>query len=201
MKTRLLIIIASVAVVGVFSPMFYVDAVLSSLKSQIRDGSDPDHYVCWNFEHLLIERPNGKFACVGPYTMTKLGWEPYKHEYYNIDVHKGNTVYSVFAHNTSESSGMVSGIRYDAKAESLMVDMPRTNPGELFIKIPRELLDANLVRCGEVNEDPSEWYFLVLVDGEEVEYDEIFTTDDHRTLVIPYEKDLRQIEIAAPCLI
>ncbi len=201
MKTRLLIIIASITIIGIFISIFSAYAVLSSLKGQIMDGSDPDHYVCWNFTQLLIERPNGKLACVSPYTMMKLEWQPYKYDYYNTDVHKGNTVYSVFAHNTSESSGIVSGIRSDVNAESIIDDMPRTNPGKLFIEIPRELLDANLVRCGEVTEDPSDWYFLVLVDGEEVEYEEIFTTDDHRTLEITYEKDLRQIEIAAPCLI
>ena len=200
MKTRLLILFASIIIAGISSAIFSVDAVIMPLKYQISSETDPDRYVCWNFDQLLVERPNGKFACVSPYTMMKLGWHPYQH-YYNIDVYKDNIIYSVFAHNTSESSGMVSGIRHDANSESVIVDLPRTNPGELFIKIPRELLDAKLVRCGEVTEDPSDWYFLVLVDGEEVEYEEIFTTDDHRTLVIPYEKDLKQIEIAAPCLI
>lgn len=183
------------------STIFSADATVMPLKYQINDKSDPDNYVCWNSAQLLVERPNGKFACVSPYTMMKIGWQPYDYNSYNFDVHKGNSTYPVFAHNTSDGVGIVSGIRYDANTDSILVDLPRTNPGKLFIEIPRALLDAKLVRCGEITEDPPKWDFFVLGDGEELEFEEIFTTDTHRTLEIPFKKDLKQIEITAPCLI
>ncbi|BDQ30568.1 hypothetical protein NZNM25_07910 [Nitrosopumilus zosterae] len=195
MKTRLLTVII-VMVVG-SSVMVFADVVLQ-LKYQINNDLNPDNYVCWNSEHLLVERPNGKFACITPYMMIKLNWQPYKHEYYIFDVLKDNSVYAVFA---LDSNAVVSEIRYDVDLHSLIVDMPRNNSGKLFIEIPRDLLDAKLVRCDEVSEDPSDWDFFVLVDGEEVAFEEVFTTDDYRALEILYKKNSKQIEIVDACLI
>ena len=59
----------------------------------------------------------------------------------------------------------------------------------------------NMQWCGETTDDSPDDVFFTLVDGEEVEYDEIFTTDTSRTLEIPFKKDLKQIEIIATCLI
>ena len=143
MKTRFWVIF-SFFVVLVFSTIGIssADAAVMQLKHQVSGASEPDNYTCWAFTQLLVERPNGKFACISPYAMMKLDWQPYNYHSYNFDVSKGNSTYSVFAHNSSESTGMISGIEYDDDAFSLLIDLPRTNPGKLFIEIPRMLLDA-----------------------------------------------------------
>jgi len=57
--------------------------------------------------------------------------------------------------------------------------------------IPRSILDARLGADGMSGEDDS---FFVLVDGEEVDFEETTTSED-RTLTIPFEDGTTQIEI------
>ena len=45
-----------------------------SLKQQIEDGKTFNQILCSNVNHVLVERINGKLACVYPETAEKLNW-------------------------------------------------------------------------------------------------------------------------------
>ena len=74
----------------------------------------------------------------------------------------------------------------DLDAVSLLIYIETTDEGSITLTIPRSVLDAS------INGGDDE--FFVLVDGEEVDFEEIKTTDD-RTLTIDFLAGTEQIEI------
>jgi predicted secreted protein with PEFG-CTERM motif len=84
------------------------------------------------------------------------------------------------------TGGSVIGIAPDDEANSLIIEIESTSDGELTITLPRELIDVTAEDGGT---------FFVLVDDEEVEFEEIETTATDRTLKIPFTVGSTQIEI------
>lgn len=84
------------------------------------------------------------------------------------------------------TGGSVLGITPDVDANSLLIEISTTNDGELTIILPRALIDAKL------NGDDDD--FFVLVDGEEVDFDETKTSTE-RTLTISFFDGSEEIEI------
>ena len=82
--------------------------------------------------------------------------------------------------------GKLISITPDVDANSLIIAIDATDDGELTITLPRELIDAKI---GDSDDD-----FFVLVDGEEVDFDETTTSTD-RTLVISFPAGAEEIEI------
>jgi predicted secreted protein with PEFG-CTERM motif len=82
--------------------------------------------------------------------------------------------------------GSVLSITADVDANSLIIEISTTSDGELTIILPRALIDAKL------NGDDDE--FFVLVDAEEVDFDETKTSSD-RTLTIAFLDGSEEIEI------
>ena len=74
----------------------------------------------------------------------------------------------------------------DLDAVSLLIYIQSTDDGSITLTIPRSVLDAS------INDGDDE--FFVLVDGEEVDFEEI-TTDTDRTLTIGFLAGSEQIEI------
>ena len=74
----------------------------------------------------------------------------------------------------------------DLDAVSLLISIETTDEGSITLTIPRSVLDAS------INDDDDE--FFVLVDGEEVDFEEI-TTDTDRRLTIGFSAGTEQIEI------
>jgi len=74
----------------------------------------------------------------------------------------------------------------DLDAVSLLIYIQATDDGSITLTIPRSVLDASIN-----NEDDE---FFVLVDGEEVDFEEI-TTDTDRRLTIGFSAGTEQIEI------
>ena len=74
----------------------------------------------------------------------------------------------------------------DLDAVSLLIYIQATNDGSITLTIPRSILDAS------INNGDDE--FFVLVDGEEVDFEEI-VTDTDRTLTIGFLAGTEQIEI------
>jgi len=72
------------------------------------------------------------------------------------------------------------------ESDSLIVKMNATEQGVLSINLPREIIDA---RTGDMDD-----YFYVLVDEEEVDFDEIATPTD-RTISVWFSEDTDEIEI------
>ena len=98
-------------------------------------------------------------------------------------VHVENTDFDV---SYIITGGKVLGITADVEAKSLLVSIETTSDGMLTITLPRELIDAKIN-----GEDDS---FFVLIDGEEVDFEEETTSTD-RTLTISFQDGAEEIEI------
>jgi len=84
------------------------------------------------------------------------------------------------------TGGKLLGIITDFDANSLIISIEATDDGTLTLTIPRSVLDATI--NGEDDD------FFVLVDGEEVDFDETTTSID-RTLTIEFPAGAEEIEI------
>jgi predicted secreted protein with PEFG-CTERM motif len=84
------------------------------------------------------------------------------------------------------TNGKLINVIPDTDAKSLLIDIEALNDGSITLTIPRSVLDAT------VNDKDDE--FFVLVDGEEVDFEEITTPTD-RTLTIEFFAGSEQIEI------
>ena len=84
------------------------------------------------------------------------------------------------------TGGKLSGISPDVEANSLIISIDATNNGSLTLTIPRSVLDAT-INGGDDD-------FFVLIDGEEVDFDETTTSTD-RTLTIAFPVGAEEIEI------
>ena len=84
------------------------------------------------------------------------------------------------------TGGSVLSVTPDDEANSLIVKIKTTSDGQLIITLPRALIDAKT--NGEDDD------FFVLIDGEEVEFDETTTSTD-RTLTINFPDGAEEIEI------
>jgi predicted secreted protein with PEFG-CTERM motif len=84
------------------------------------------------------------------------------------------------------TNGKLINVIPDIDAVSLLVYIESTDDGSIILTIPRSVLDAT------INNGDDE--FFVLVDGEEVDFEEIITLTD-RTLTINFLAGSEQIEI------
>ncbi len=88
--------------------------------------------------------------------------------------------------------GSLEGLFYTLGTNILYVQVNASTDGKLSMKIPRLLLDA---KKGDGDDD-----FFVLVDGEEVNFDEITTSTD-RTLTVEFAKGSEEIMIVGTTMI
>ncbi|AFS82144.1 PEFG-CTERM sorting domain-containing protein [Candidatus Nitrosopumilus sediminis] len=84
------------------------------------------------------------------------------------------------------TGGKLLGIMPDVDANSLIISIDATNDGSITLTIPRSVLDATI--NGEDDD------FFVLVDGEEVDFEETVSSKD-RTLTIAFPVGAEEIEI------
>ena len=84
------------------------------------------------------------------------------------------------------SGGKLLTIMPDVDANSLIISIEATSDGSMTLTIPRSVMDA--IHDGEDDE------FFVLIDGEEVDFDESMTSKD-RTLTIEFPAGAEMIEI------
>jgi len=84
------------------------------------------------------------------------------------------------------TGGSIISITPDIDQSSLIIEIKAVDDGELIITLPRELIDAKI---GDADDD-----FFVLVDAEEVDFDET-KTDLDRTLTIGFFAGTEEIEI------
>jgi len=84
------------------------------------------------------------------------------------------------------TGGSIISITPDVDQNSLIIVIEAVDDGELTISLPRELIDAKI---GDADDD-----FFVLVDAEEVDFDET-KSDSDRTLTIGFSAGTEEIEI------
>lgn len=100
--------------------------------------------------------------------------------------HDGNT-FEVM--NSVSDGGMLTGIQVFPDVGSILITM-ETNleeGSELRIVLPRALIDAT--------EQGNDSQFLVIVDGEDTEYEETRATDTAREILIPLPEGTSEVEI------
>jgi predicted secreted protein with PEFG-CTERM motif len=85
------------------------------------------------------------------------------------------------------TGGKLLGIKPAVESNSLIISIDATSDGSLTLTIPRSVLDAT-INNGEDDD------FFVLIDGEEVDFDET-TTSTERTLTIAFPAGAEEIEI------
>ena len=98
---------------------------------------------------------------------------------------------STFAQEFEEPSytidgGKVLGFEVDTEVLSLIVELETWSDGEIKISLPRNLMDSKI----DIDDDD----FLVLIDGDEVLFEEQKSSID-RTLTIPFKQGDFNIEI------
>ena len=85
------------------------------------------------------------------------------------------------------SGGKIINITKDSGVSSLLIEIEPSDNGELLIDIQRELLDAKMG-----DDDDS---FFVLIDGSEIEFEEVSTSPLTRKLKIPFFSYTKTLEI------
>lgn len=98
--------------------------------------------------------------------------------------HKG----SQFDISANLSNGTVKTMEVDEDFTSVVITIETNDTdGQLVIKLPRALIDAKL--------DESDDTFLVLVDGDEGDFQETSTTADERELTVDIPANVEEVEI------
>ncbi|HJW20154.1 MAG TPA: copper-binding protein, partial [Candidatus Nitrosotalea sp.] len=87
----------------------------------------------------------------------------------------------------SITNGKVLGIKADLQSKSLIVSIQSTGDGVLTVTLPRALINATL--------NGQDDKYIVLVDGQEADFQETSTTTTDRTLSIPFTDGTQEIEI------
>ena len=90
------------------------------------------------------------------------------------------------------TGGKLLSITPDTGANSLIIKIDAWDDGELTITLPRELIDSEILDDDGNNIGDDDYF--VLVDGEEVDFDETTTSTD-RTLTIGFPAGAEEIEI------
>ena len=88
--------------------------------------------------------------------------------------------------NHDISGGQVTGMIADGNAKSVIISLNSNADGEITVTLPRDVIDAKMG-----NEDDD---FFVLVDNEEVEFEET-STDTDRTVTVKFHAGAETIEI------
>ncbi len=97
--------------------------------------------------------------------------------------------------------GTVEDMVYSNNTNSLLITIDSTDKGNLTLSIPRNLLDAKMDYCPPRLDNPPDDKFFVILDGEEIWYDEILTTNEIRVLQLKFAENSTKLEIIGVCLI
>jgi len=99
-----------------------------------------------------------------------------------------HSVMDLFTVKPSLTNGSIKSIEADPDSTSIIISVSTTNEdGELTITLQRGVIDS---RADGIDDD-----FIVLIDGEETDFEETDTTSMARTLKIPIPAGAEKIEI------
>ena len=93
----------------------------------------------------------------------------------------------------------IEDVIFNSDFNSLSLLVEAVHQGSLEITIPRELLDSKRDYCPPRQENPPDDQFIVLLNREEIAFDEIRTTKENRTLFIEFSENVEKIEIVSTC--
>ena len=108
-----------------------------------------------------------------------------------------NTIFPQYANGTYASlpinytitgDNKLLDAKMDSQSKSLILSLEPTDNGTLVVSIPRALLDAK-------TNDGQDDQFIILEDGQEINYKQLYSTMMERTLSIQFQHNTLQIEI------
>ncbi len=146
-------------------------------------------------------KDEGTYVVRAQYTPTQIAETTF--EFFSQVIDKSSAVFHVDIPNSGTfdvgytiRGGEVDAINMNGERYSLLVKTTMNSNGNLILKIPRESFDAQ-------KSDDIDDTFIILISKEnneaenfvQVEYDEIATSSDYRTLRIPLEEGDRWVEV------
>lgn len=170
---------------GYFYSVDYLSSALKPLK-QVEAGIKLEDVKCQE-ERIMTVKIDGTPACVKDSSIVSLivrGWAQLS----DFTITKG-----FFKHTIT--NGKITSMEYHGPQDCayVVVKLESQDNGDLAISIPRKIID---VKFGEEDDN-----FFVLIDGQEVDYEEIHKDANQRTLSIPFKEGSETIEIIKTCLI
>jgi len=149
----------------------------------------------------------GTYTIRVQYTPTQIGETTF--EFFSQVIDKSSAVFPVNIPNSGTfdvgytiRGGDVTGINMDMDRYSLLIETTVNTNGNLVLKLPRESFDAQ-------KSDGKDNTFIILISKEnnepkdfvQVEYEEIATSSDYRTIRIPLEDGDKWIEVVGTYVI
>ena len=146
-------------------------------------------------------KEEGTYTIRAQYTPTQIGETTF--EFFSQVIDKSSAVFPVQIPNSGTfdvgytiRGGDVTDINMNLDRYSLLVETTMDSNGNLILKLPRESFDAQ-------KNDGNDITFIVLISKEnnesedfvQVEYEEIATSSDYRTIRIPLEEGDKWIEV------
>src|SRR6267143_2436939 len=151
-----------------------------------------DSYAIVNPSGVCVYPPSYRDSCTSPIDLAILrlvGVDTSIRQLEKIPVII-NGVNSDFSFNYTITGGQIEQARADISNKALILSIKTTGDGTLIADLSRELIDP------KANGQDSQ--FIILEDGQEVEYRQIKTTSTDRILNIPFPYGISKIEIIAP---
>mgnify|MGYP001282416649 CR=1 FL=1 len=97
-----------------------------------------------------------------------------------------------------QGNAKVTDITYNKDNSSVIITLDVITSGSLTVELPQNIIDSGHSNCvpNYEREEP----FVVLIDNEEILFEEIVTTPEKLTLLISFQENTKEIEIIAFCL-
>lgn len=166
--------------------------LLKSPLEQFKSGLDPYFITCKQNLDLVIKINDNSPACVKSTSLERLlrqGWvNAYDNngKYLPIETQTIKVQDSDFLLHYSITGGNVKESKLDSQSLGLIISLNTTNNGTLTVTIPRTLLDTT--------NDPGS-QFIMLADGQQIEFKQIRITISDRTFSIPFQNGTSKLMI------
>ena len=174
--------------------------VFLSLKTQIHISTLLPNITCPNQDHILTERPNGKFACVTNNTAEKTEWHIH---YRNMVDTKGKFPVAKFGTAVYLVPFEITGATLDDMThqnQTLTVHVtPNDEYGVLSFQMPFDLLDGHFAYCHPENENSPNTPYVMIVDGVEHGLDKDVNSRGQTALNIPLYENSEIVDIIRTC--
>lgn len=207
---------------GSFDYLLSFEKKFDSPLKQYKDHMPRNEYVCQP-TFIPVIKINEKYACVSGDTapvLIKRGWATCVHQvkiypeydcpkglftaHHNetptlstIEVINGNQTFVV---NFNMTNGIINENHFNDKVNELILSIEAFDNGTLRITLPREFMDSK-IGSGCPNPKSPDDIFFVLINGSEMSYKEIQTTDISRILEMPFLGNTTEITILGSCML
>ena len=171
----------------------------SPLKEQLELHTLVSNIKCPNQEHVLVERPNGKLACVTNYTAHKMEW--FIHHYAMPDS-KGDKIavnQNIVHLIPFETTGLILQDLLFENNSLIATVQPQAEYGVLSLYIPDNVLDLNPQACYSVNNHAPAPSYVVVVNEKQYHIGSTVNFWGDPVLNIHTTQNAKLIEIIGIC--